>query len=226
MSEVKPKRTRYEIIELVVVIMLGITAVATAWSSWQGGLHGSQMDQKYAESNLYASEGNSEYNAAIQTLTQDMMLYNEINGLMIDQVFAETKGDDDELEKLDWKISELISGNMSEDLWDAFVWALDESERIGETVSPFEMDGFMESYFEYALDLLAESEEIMEEGNVNSAHSDNQGLVSVIYAVVLFLLGVTSTLKGLREKYILLVIAGIGFLSSTIFMLTIPIVFP
>ncbi len=226
MVEAKQKKTRDEIIEFVVVIMLGITAVATAWSSWQGGLHGSLMDQHYTKSNNFASEGNSEYNAGIQTLTQDMMLYNEINSLMIDQVFAEDAGDTDEAEKIEWKIDELVTGSMSVELAEAFDWAIAETEATGESVSPFEMEGFVDTYFETTNELLAESETMLEVGNTHNTHGDNQGLVSVIYAVVLFLLGITSSFHGKREKYILMTLSGIGFLCATIFMFTIPIVLP
>jgi len=217
---------RIEGLDFIVVILLGITAVATAWSSWQGGLHGSQMDQKYTKSNNLASEGNSEYNAGIQSLTQDMMLYNEVNGLMIDLVFAESHGDMNEAEKLEWKIEELVSNNMSEDLVAAYMWSLDEGERLGETVSPFEMEGFTESYFDYAMDLLAQSEEMLEEGNANNTYSDKQGLVSVIYAVVLFLLGISSSFKGLREKRILLAVSIVFFVVASVYMLGIPVVWP
>ena len=132
MAERKPKKTRDELIEFVVVIMLGITAVATAWSSWQGGLHGSQMDQKYTKSNNYASEGNSEYNAAIQTLTQDMMIYHEVNSLMIDQAFADESGNIAEMGTLAWKIDELVNGHITDELVEAVHCALEQTQASGE----------------------------------------------------------------------------------------------
>ncbi|MDR0490775.1 MAG: hypothetical protein LBH28_05980 [Oscillospiraceae bacterium] len=226
MSKDKAGKSRAEVLEFIVVIMLGITAIATAWSSWQGSLHGSQMAQKYTRSNNIASEGNSEYNAGIQTLTQDMMLYNEINSLMIDLHFAESNGDSNEAEKLEWKIDELVSGNMSEELAVAFQWAMDEAIARNESVSPFEMEGFVDTYFEIANELLAESAEMLDAGNANNTHGDNQGLVSVIYAVVLFMLGISSSFKGLREKCVLLAVSGLGFIGATAFMFTIPIVMP
>ena len=220
------KKSTAQIVEFVIVVMLGITAVATAWSSWQGGLHGSQMDQKYTQSNNLASEGNAEYNAGVQALTRDMMIYNEINSLAIDRIFAESKGDEDEVLKLSWKIEELMDGNAGELLEASIYWAWEESERTGVTISPFENEELTDSYFETAMDLLAQSAEVMEAGNANNTHGDNQGLVSVIYAVVLFMLGISGTFKGLREKYVLLAVAGLGFLLATVFMLTIPIVLP
>ena len=226
MSEENTQDRKKGTIELIIVIMLGITAVATAWSSWQGSQHGSLMDQQYATANLMASEGNSEYNAGIQSLMQDMLLYNEINSLLIDMHFAELKGDADEEERLSWKLDRLITGNMSDEFEEALMWAMAEEERRDESVSPFELEDFVETYFELAFELLEESEEMLEIGNEHSTHGDNLGLVAVIYAVVLFLLGISATFKKPREKCILLVASGIGFLVATIFMFTIPTVFP
>ncbi len=41
MMESAQKEKRNNQIETIVVILLGITAVFTAWASWQGALHGS-----------------------------------------------------------------------------------------------------------------------------------------------------------------------------------------
>ncbi|MDR3298017.1 MAG: hypothetical protein LBT19_01405 [Candidatus Nomurabacteria bacterium] len=218
----KKKMSRGALLELLVVILLGVTALLTAWASWVGSLHGGNQATNYTRSNNIASEGNSEYNAAVQSLTQDMMLYNEVNVLMIDQAFAENRGDKDELGKISWKIDELISANMSEELSVAFDWAMEQTEARGESVSPFEKEGFVESYFETANALLAESEEILEQGKQDNKNGDTFGLVTVIYSMVLFLLGITGTFKNEKNKIAVLCISGAAFLIATIFMMTIP----
>ena len=222
MSKVKEKRTRDEILELIVVIMLGVTALLTAWSSWVSALHGSNQAQNYTTSNNLASEGNSEYNAAIQSLMQDMMLYNEINGLMIDQHFAESKGDTDEAEKIEWKIDELMTGNMSEELAEAFDWAMAEANTRGESVSPFDKDGFVDSYFETANDLIAGADDLLQKGNADNGNSDAYALSTVIFSVVLFLLGITGTFKNEKNKRTILIIAGVAFLIAAAYMLSVP----
>ena len=222
MSEKKQKKTKDEIIELIIVIMLGITALMVAWASWVSSLHGSDQAQNYTTSNNLAAEGNSEYNAAIQTLTQDMMLYNEINSLMIDLHFSVTKGDMDEAEKIEWKIDELTAGNMSEELAEAFSWAMDEAQRLGESVSPFDKEGFIESYFEIANELLKESEVLLQMGNADNDNSSAYALATVIFSVVLFLLGVAGTFKNERNKKAVIMIAGVAFILATVYMLTVP----
>ena len=134
----KQKRSREELLELLVVIMLGATAILTAWASWIGSIHGANQAEYFAISNNLAAEGNSEYNAGIQALTQDMILFSDINSLMIDLHFAESRGDLDEVEKNEWKLDELMQANMCPDLEEAFYWSLHESERLGEFVSPFD----------------------------------------------------------------------------------------
>ncbi|MCL2002589.1 MAG: hypothetical protein FWG72_01130 [Oscillospiraceae bacterium] len=218
----KPKKALSEVLEFVVVVMLGITAVATAWSSWQGGLHGSQMDQKYTLANNLSGEANTMYNHGVSQMTQDMMLWNQLMGLGIDYAFAELRGDEEEIEKLDYKYTQIMSDSVSEEFAAAIEW----TEGFEDYMSPFDNEDFVLSYFGAYAELYEESEAMMEAGNQNNTHSDNQGLVSVIYAVVLFLLGISASFKGVKEKYILLAVSGVGFVVATIFMFTIPIVLP
>jgi len=223
MSEGLSNKTKFVTLELIVVIMLGITAIFTAWASWVSSVHGSNQDESFIKSNHLSAEGNSEYNAGIQELMTDMMIYNNVNSLLIDLHFAEMQGDTTEAEKLDWKIDELIEGNMSAGLYDAFNWAISESERRGEHVSPFEKEGFTDSYFENAFELLDESAEALAQGQLDSAHGTAYGLATVIYAVVLFLLGIVTSFPDERYKKILICVSCIAFLVATIYMFTIPL---
>ena len=216
---VKQKRSKEEIIEIIVAIFLGITALATAWASWIGALHGGNQATNYTTSNNMAADGNARYNEAAQAYMQDMLLWNEISDLRIEYTFAEEKGDTAEMEKLDWKLNQLYNDNCSDALYDAILWA-DEQE---EYASPFEMEGFVDSYFEDAMTVLAESEEILEQGKQDNKNGDSFGLVTVIYSVVLFLLGIVGTFKNLPNRYIVLAVALVGFLAATIYMFTLPL---
>ena len=216
---VKQKRSKEEIIEIIVAIFLGITALATAWASWIGALHGGNQATNYTTSNNMAADGNARYNEAAQAYMQDMLLWNEISDLRIEYTFAEENGDTAEMEKLDWKLNQLYNDNCSDALYDAILWA-DEQE---EYASPFEMEGFVDSYFEDAMTVLAESEEILEQGKQDNKNGDSFGLVTVIYSVVLFLLGIVGTFKNLPNRYIVLAVALVGFLAATIYMVTLPL---
>ena len=212
------KRSKEEIIEIVVAILLGITVLATAWASWIGSLHGGNQATNYTASNNMAADGNARYNEAAQALMQDMMLWNEISDARIEYTFAEENGNITEMEKLDWKLNQLYNDNCSDALYDAILWA-DEQE---EYASPFDMEGFVDSYFEDAMLVLGESETLLEQGKQDNKNGDAFGLVTVIYSVTLFLLGIVGTFKNLPNRYIVLAVAAVGFLAATIYMVTIP----
>ncbi|MCL2030211.1 MAG: hypothetical protein FWG93_01565 [Oscillospiraceae bacterium] len=217
----KPKKTKDEILELVVVILLGVTAVLTAWASWIGGLHGSNQAANYTTSNDLASKGGAEYNAGVQLLMQDMVLYNNVFSLLIDMHFAESEGDVSGAEKAEWKIEQLAE-SMSPELEDAFEWSLEETEARGESVSPFEKEGFVETYFADAYELLEESDDLLQKGNSDNANADAFALVTVLYSVVLFMLGIAGTFKNYTNKKTIIIISCAAFLLASIYMLTIP----
>lgn len=208
-------------LEIFIVIFLGLTAVFTAWASWQAALYGSRQDTKYTQSNAVISEANSMYNEAAQYLQQDMTLWNQIMGLQLDLAFAEENGDQSEVEKLSYKIDQIMYDSVGEDLMAAIEWA-DAQE---EYASPFDMDGFVDSYFEGAQEKFAEGDELLASGMADNTSGDKLGLISVIYSVVLFLLGITSSFQSLKVRYAAVIISLVCFLGASAFMLTIPPLF-
>jgi len=165
-ERIKSKKSREDILEIIVAIFLGVTALATAWASWIGSLHGGNQATNYTQSNNMAADGNSRWNEASQSLMQDMMTWNEINQANLNYVYAEQKNDTAEMEK-----------------------------------------------YQYQL----------EQGKKDNANGDAYGLVTVIYSVVLFMLGIVGTFKRLPNRTIVLCVAIAGFLFATIYMITIPL---
>jgi len=64
-------------IEIITVILLGVTALLTAWASYAGSIHGGNQATNYAKSNNIASDGNSRYNEAVQRMAQDQEIWNQ-----------------------------------------------------------------------------------------------------------------------------------------------------
>lgn len=110
------KRSSEEKIEIIVAIFLGITALATAWASWIGSLHGGNQATNYTKSNNLSSEGNSMWNEASQNLMQDMITWNDINEANLNYQYAESKNDKAEMEKYQYQIDQLMSDNCTEEL--------------------------------------------------------------------------------------------------------------
>ncbi|MBQ0048256.1 MAG: hypothetical protein KBT33_12280 [Prevotellaceae bacterium] len=207
-------------LEIIVAIFLGVTALFSAWASWIGSLHGGNQVTNYTLSNNLASEGNSEYVADLQHMNADMSIWGQISTLMVDEKFSPVDNSD----KLAEKAQYLLSNANNEGFIDAVVWAMDETEKRddGSIVSPFEKDGLVESYFVDADSLISESQAVLEQGKQDNSNGDAYNLVTVIYTVVLFLLGIVGTLKMMPNREILLGFSILCFLIATIYMFTIP----
>ena len=138
----KPAKTveqKEKTLEIIVAIFLGVTALLTSWASWVGSLHGGNQSTNYTVSNNLSAEANSEYNTAMQNYMQDMMIWNQINEVLLDQQFAEESGDDLTAEKAQWRLDQLLNDNVTDSFLDAINWALEQEE----AASPFEMEGYV-----------------------------------------------------------------------------------
>ena len=217
-ADVKVKRTKAEILEIFVVILLGITALLTAWASWMGSLHGGNQATNYTESNNIAADGNARWNEASQNLSRDMAVWDQLYTLRIELNFAQEKGEADEIEKLVWQIDLITANNISGELQAAIDWA-DAQEGY---VSPFAMEGFTESYFADAQNTLNQANEILELGKADNRNGDTYGLVTVIYSVVLFLLGICNSFKNEKNQMAVVIIGAVVMALVTVFMFTIP----
>ena len=211
------------VIETIAAIFLGITALLTAWAGWIGSLHGGNQATNYAKSNNLSAEANSEWNEASQYLNQDMSLWNQYYMLKIQASFAEENGDYDSADMYNYEKDVLLNNNVSDSFMEAIEWAIAEEENSEYIVSPFEMEGYVDSYYDNAYDLLDESQELLEQGQADNTNGDKFNLVVVIYSIVLFLLGIIGIFKSIPNRTIVLIGALICFAVATVYMFTIPL---
>ena len=217
-AETEKKGISEEKLEIIIAVLLGVTAILTAWAGWIGSLHGGNQATNYTQSNNLSSMGNSMYNEAAQDYMQDMLLWNTIYDYAFDAEIAELNNKTAEAELIQEKIDKLIQDNCSERFAEAIDWALSQEE----DVSPFEMEGYVDGYFAEANAVLEEADALLEEGKTDNANGDAYGLVTVIYSLVLFLLGIVGIFKKIPNRVLIAVFACVCLLLATIYMLTIP----
>jgi hypothetical protein len=210
--------------ETVIVILLGISAVVTAWASWQASLYGGQQATKYTQGTAAVSEGNSMYNEASSYLENDMQLYYEINSLYIDLTFAQEHENEDEIDRLEWKIDEIYANRVTDELSEAIDWADAEAEASDEMVSPFDMEGFIDSYFEDALARIEEGQDTIEDGQSDNHLGDILNMSTVIFAVAMFLLGICNTFTRRKIQIVIAAVSLAAIVVGTGFMLTVPVI--
>ena len=79
----KKKASTEEILEVVIAIFLGITAVLTAWASWIGALHGGNQATSYTTSNNLSAEGNSMPSSAVGSILKSPVTTTVPTGVLI-----------------------------------------------------------------------------------------------------------------------------------------------
>ncbi|MGN1110789.1 MAG: hypothetical protein ACI4QY_03985 [Oscillospiraceae bacterium] len=228
--EVK-KRSKEDILEIIIAIFLGVTALATAWASWIGSLHGGNMSTNYTKSNNLAADGNARWNEASQSLMQDMQVWNMISDYQVEILYANDTDNADKMYENAYKIQFICADNLTEEMAELIGYDFDfDADDIidwvinGEqsTVCPFNDEDFINSYYEDAQAVLEESEAVLAEGQSDNTKGDTFNLVTVIYSVVLFMLGIVGTFRRLPNRMLITGVAIAGFLFGTIFMFTIP----
>lgn len=205
-------------IEVFVAVLLGVTALLTAWASWISSLHGGNQATNYTKSNNLAADGNSDYNAGIQMYLSDVLAWNTMMEYAFDLSIAEAEGDETRIDLINAKLETYAEQNASEILMEGIDWM----DANGED-SPFNMPGLTDKYFESAQEKLEESQALLEEGMRDNSKGDAYNLVSVIYSLVLFLLGIVGIFKKMPNRVAVMMIAAVGLVVVTIYMCTIPL---
>lgn len=205
-------------IETVVAILLGVTTLLSAWASWIGHLHGGLQSINFTKSNNTASQGTTEYNLGMQMYLADYMAWNTAKEYYFDLEAAKLLGDEEQIELLNKKIKSFEEQSASEILVEALKW-MDEN---GED-NPFNMPNMAEKYFASAQKTVEESQEQLEEGKRDNSKGDSYMLVTVIYSLTLFLLGIVNTFKNMSNKVVVLLIAVACLIFAFVYMCMIPL---
>ncbi len=130
-------------LEIIIAIMLGITAVLTAWASWQASLYDGNQTSSYAAGTATIADAKSLYNEGYQKFTQDMGVWNKIVDMRIEIEYATQKNNTEEIERYQWKLYQLMADNVSDTFSEALQWADAQTEYS----SPFDKEDFLDSYY-------------------------------------------------------------------------------
>ena len=85
------------------------------------------------------------------------------------------------------------------------------------------MDGFIDSYYEDATAVIDEGYAQIDQGDEANNWADKQGLVSVILAVVLFMLGIVGVFQSKKTKIIIVSVSVVALLFGVALLLQVPL---
>jgi hypothetical protein len=183
-------------LEQLIAIMLGLAAVITAWTAYQGNELGDSVQKSYSQGIRLFDNASQEFNRAIAIENQDELLFVEYTKSLISHD--------------DTTASYIHETLMSPDLAKAVDWWLDQPEESAPD-SPF-----VDENPEWTDEALVSAKAIDEEAQQsfdNAEKSDTEGdkfaLLEVIVTLSLFLFGVASLV---RQQRIQVALAGVGAL--------------
>jgi type II secretory pathway pseudopilin PulG len=202
-------------IELVVVIMLGIVSVATAYTSFQSSLYGGRSADKISQSEASATLAESLYLEGNQQYVQDSQTIQQLSALNI----AAQAGDAVASAQYDDLYFIGVSENLDFAIQNAF--ALDESDPDF-WHDPQADEDYLDSLFGSYYDESDISDGLRTEGNDLGKKGDTLGLYTALMAITLFLLGIAAVVRRPLMKWILVATGGTIFLVTAILVAGIP----
>jgi hypothetical protein len=190
-------------IELLLAVMLGAVALATAWSGYQSARWGGTQSVLFSQAGAYRTESTRASTQAGQLVQIDIGMYMN---------WIEAYARDDRV------LFDYYQERFRAEFRPAFeAWlATDPANNPDAPNTPFEMPQYTLAKAEEAKQLELDAEAAFEEGRAANQQSDDYILNAVILASVLFLSGIVTRFSWLPVQ-ILIIIAALVLLGMGIY---------
>lgn len=202
--------------ELLIVILLGIVSVATAWVSFQAALYDGQTAKALSLSQSATAEAESLYLEGNQEYVQDSQTLARLTELR-----AQTDaGDPIAADVYDALYFVAVSEHFGAAIERADAMNAADAEFYTSPLDDEEYQGVLFGAYaeksDEAVALVAEADEL-------DGRGDWLTLTTVLMAISLFLLGVAAVVRSRRVQYSLIVIGSAIFVFAAAIMVTVPI---
>ena len=206
-------------IETIVAVLLGVTTLLSAWASWIGHLHGGLQSINFTQSNNESAHGTAASNVGMQAYLADYMTWNTLRDYNYELEVANAEGDKEKEALIKEKIAKFKKQNVDGGILAEGIKWMEENKED----DPFKMPGMAEKYLEEGSKEFNKSQELLEEGKRDNTKGDSYMLVTVIYSLTLFLLGIVNTFKNMSNRIVVLAIAIAFLVFAVVYMCTIPL---
>ncbi|WP_239453533.1 MULTISPECIES: hypothetical protein [Microbacterium] len=187
------------------VFVLSITAVLTAWCGFEASKWGGEMSIAFSQASSARIQATAAEGTARDARLYDLSMFTE-------WVLAEEAGNDD------------LRVFIEERFTPEFAVAFDVWEAGGRTErGPLAMDEYVPPGTGEAAQLTAEADEKFEQALENNQRGDNYSLLTVLFALVLFLTAMSQRDVALWVRRTLLGLGIVVGIAGVIIMLTFPI---
>lgn len=190
-------------LEILIVAVLGVAALATAWSSYQASLWDGIQSSNYTQASGSRTNAAQQRTAANQFRLADLSVFeNYIDATLVGN---ET-------------VADFYFQRFRDEFSVAFdAWiALDPFNNAEAPPSPFPMPEYQLSQDAEAERLEARADELFAAGEDANTFSDTYTLTTLLFAAVLFFAAISERFEYFRAQIALLVLAGIGLVAGIV----------
>lgn len=187
--------------EIAIVVLLGLTAVATAWSGYQASLWDGIQSSNYTEASGARTNAAQQRSAGNQFRIVDL-------GEFENYIDAAIGGD--------VETAEFYRERFRDEFSVAFeAWiALDPLENPEAPSSPLGMPEYQLAADRNADELEARANELFTDGEDANTYSDVYTLTTLLFAVTLFFGAIAERFEYVRARIVLLLIAAISLVAG------------
>ncbi|MEV4688703.1 hypothetical protein [Microbacterium sp. LWH3-1.2] len=195
---------------IVIVLLLGLTAVATAWSGYQASLWDGIQSSDYTQASGARTNAAQQRSAANQFRIADLSVFENY-------IDAEISGNAE--------VAEFYRDRFRDEFAVAFdAWiALDPLQHPQAPPSPLAMPEYQLAADQNAAEWEARADELFSDGEDANTYSDVYTLTTLLFAVTLFFGAIAERFEYVRARVIMLAIAGIGLIAGVAVALGQPI---
>jgi hypothetical protein len=196
--------------EILIVVLLGLTAVATAWSGYQASLWDGIQSSNYTQASGARTNAAQQRSAANQFRILDL-------GVFENYVDAAIDGD--------VQLANFYRERFRDEFAVAFdAWiALDPLQNADAPPNPLAMPEYQLAADDSADELEARADKLFAEGEAANGFSDVYTLTTLLFAVTLFFGAIAERFDYLRARMILIAIACVGLIGGLVIALGQPI---
>ena len=200
-----------DLMEIIEAVLLSLTTVVTAWSAYQAALWDGEQSKGYTEASAARADASRLSERADNQMAIDLSEYET-------WLAATTEGE--------VRLADLIRAQMRpgmETALEAWIGAggLDRAEDA--PASPFGMPEYVIDDAAASEARIAAAEELFADGEEANRRSDRYVLTTVVFALVLFLVGIGSKFKSPGVRLGLATFATVALVGGVVFMAFLPI---
>lgn len=211
-----------DLIEIISALIIGLSTIFGAFSAYESSLYDGMCNEKYNKAVATINAASSEYVYNNQIVMEDVIYWLQLN-----EYKALSQNADDPMSLRYKALAEQMEEVVPFELIQAIDWADKENDKnpYRERVVFYNYQNYIDNLNRYANKLMKKGNETFAEGQNYDNLGDKQTLVTVIFAIVLFLGSMTSIVKRNLIKVIFFVSMIVMFLYSTYQMFQVPFVF-